>query len=52
MVEYWIIGKMGFGILQYWVNRKIGLDLKVRIDKILQKPTMPSFHHSIIPWII
>jgi len=35
-------------ILQYWENRKIGLDLKVRMDKILQKPNNPSFHDSII----
>jgi hypothetical protein len=49
MVECWNIGKMDLGILQYWVNGKIRFELKVRIDKILQKPTIPSFHYSIIP---
>ncbi len=29
MVECWNIGKMGLGILQYWVNGKIRLDDKV-----------------------
>jgi len=48
MVEFWNIGKMGIGALQYRENRKIGLDLKVRTDKILPKPNIPSFHYSII----
>jgi hypothetical protein len=29
MVECWNIGKMGLGILQYWVNGKIRLGDKV-----------------------
>jgi hypothetical protein len=29
MVEYWNIGKMGLGKLQYWINGKIHLDDKV-----------------------
>jgi hypothetical protein len=29
MVECWNIGKMGLGILQYWVNGKIRLADKV-----------------------
>jgi len=48
MGECWNIGKMGIGIQQYWENRKIGLDLKDRIDKILPKSNIPSFHYSII----
>jgi hypothetical protein len=26
MLESWNVGKMGFGILRYWVNGKIHLD--------------------------
>jgi len=44
MVECWNIGKMGLGILQYWVNCRIWLDDKVKNDKILLKPTIPLFH--------
>jgi hypothetical protein len=39
---------MDIGILQYGVNGKIRFELKVRRDKILQKPTIPSFHYSRI----
>jgi hypothetical protein len=45
-LEWWNIGKMGLGILQYWVNGEIGLDLKVGIDKFLKNPL---FHRSTIP---
>jgi hypothetical protein len=44
-LEWWNIGKMGLGILQYWVNGEIGLDLKVGIDKFLKNPL---FHYSRI----
>jgi len=46
MVEYWKIGPWDTAI---WLNGKIRLDLKVRKDKIPQKPTIPSFHYFIIP---
>jgi hypothetical protein len=49
MVEWWNIGKLGLGILPYWIDSNIRLDLIVRTDKILQKPNIPSFHYSIIP---
>jgi hypothetical protein len=35
MVECWNIGKMGLGILQYWVNGKIVLRIKSKMDNIL-----------------
>jgi len=47
MVEYWNIGKMGLGVLQYWVNGKIRNVVKFKIDGIHLKPTIPSFHYSI-----
>jgi hypothetical protein len=43
MLEYWNIGKMGFGILKCWVNGKNRLDDKIKTDNILKKPL---FHHS------
>jgi len=46
MVEYWNIGKMGLGIRQDCLIGNIRLDLKVKTDKILQKP---QFHRSTIP---
>jgi hypothetical protein len=49
MVACWNIGKMGFAILPYWVNGNNRLELSVKTDKILKKPTIPSFHYSIIP---
>jgi hypothetical protein len=48
MIECWNIGKMGIGVLQYWVIDYFRLDLKVRTDKIFQKPTIPSFYYSRI----
>jgi hypothetical protein len=35
MVEYWNIGKMGFGILEDWVNGVIVLTIKLKMDNIL-----------------
>jgi len=35
-------------MVEYWMNGKIRLDLKVGIDKIRLKPTIPSFHYSRI----
>jgi hypothetical protein len=49
MVECWNIGILGLGILSYWLNGNIRLDLNVRTDKILQKPIIPPFHYSIVP---
>jgi len=39
-------------MVEYWMNGKIRLDLKVGIDKILLKPTIPSFQYSIIPGLM
>jgi hypothetical protein len=30
MLEYWNIGKMGFGILEFWVNGKIRFDDEIK----------------------
>jgi hypothetical protein len=49
MLESWNIGKMGLGILQYWVNDKIRHDFKVKMDNFILKPNIPYFHYSIIP---
>jgi hypothetical protein len=35
MLEYWNIGKMGFGILECWVNGIIVLTIKLKMDDIL-----------------
>jgi hypothetical protein len=35
MVEYWNIGKMGFGILECWVDGIIVLTIKLIMDNIL-----------------
>jgi len=37
MVEYWNIGKMGFGILQYWVNAEIFLTTKFEVVEFLKR---------------
>jgi len=39
MSEYWNIGKMGFGILVYWVNGIMNLTIKLKLENILY------FHH-------
>jgi hypothetical protein len=44
MVEYWNIGKMGYGRLACWVNGVIVLAIKLKMDNILKKT-----HYSIIP---
>jgi hypothetical protein len=49
MMEYWKIGKMGRGILKYWVNGKLRLDAKVLNGLYPLKPIIPSFRYSIIP---
>jgi hypothetical protein len=46
-LEWWNVGKLGLGMLQYWINGKNLSELILRIDKCLQKPL---FHHSIFPW--
>jgi len=40
--------KLGLGILQFLDNGNIGVDLKVRTDKIRQKPAIPSHQYSNI----
>jgi len=49
MVEYWNIGKMGFGILKCWVYGIIVFTIKLKWVKSFKIPTIPSFHYSIIP---
>jgi hypothetical protein len=44
MVECWNIGKMGLGILKYWVNGKIRFD-----DKVYNGLYPLKTHYSIIP---
>ena len=44
MLEYWNIGKMGFGILECWVNGIIVLTIKLKTDDILK-----ITHYSIFP---
>jgi len=51
MLECWNIGKMGFGILSCWVNGNNRFGDKIKMDNILLKTTIPSFHYSIIPWL-
>jgi hypothetical protein len=54
-LERWkagILEKKGFGILECWANGNNRLDDK--IEKLIisfKKPTIPSFHYSIIPWL-
>jgi hypothetical protein len=47
MLECWNNGRVGFGILQSWINGRNRSDDK--IDKILSKTTIPTFHYSTIP---
>jgi hypothetical protein len=44
MVECWNIGKMGLGILKYWVNGKIRFD-----DKVYNGLYPLKTHYSIVP---
>jgi hypothetical protein len=39
MMEYWNIGKMAM----------FALKIKFKMDYILRKPNMSSFHYSIVP---
>jgi hypothetical protein len=48
MVECWNIGKMGLGILQYWVNGKIRPGDKAS-DRLYPFEN-PQFHYSILKW--
>jgi len=48
-LEYWNIGKMGLGKMQYWRHGKIYLLIILKMDNFLWKPIIPSFHNSIIP---
>jgi len=38
--------------MQCWINGPTtsGIDDKIKMDNILLKTTIPSFHHSIIPF--
>jgi hypothetical protein len=50
MMECWNIGKVGLGILQYWVNSKIQLYDKVKNGKYPLKThfsIVPLFHYSM-----
>jgi hypothetical protein len=48
ILEYW---KNDFWILECWLHGKIRVDdeIKIKMDEILKKATIPSFHYSIIP---
>ncbi|OEU64532.1 MAG: hypothetical protein BBJ57_11625 [Desulfobacterales bacterium PC51MH44] len=50
MMECWNNGIMGSGIIQYWVNGKICVDVKFKMANILIKTNLPVFHYSIIPY--
>jgi hypothetical protein len=52
MLEFWNIGIMGSGIMQYCINGPAtgGIDDKTKMVNILLKTNIPSFHHSIIPF--
>jgi hypothetical protein len=49
MMEYWNNEIMGSGIMQCWVDDKICIDDKIKMDNYLLKTNIPIFHHSIIP---
>jgi hypothetical protein len=53
MMEQWNSGIMGSGIMQYWINGPStgGIDDKIKMTKILLNTNIPSFHHSIIPFL-
>jgi hypothetical protein len=50
-LEWWNVGIMGSGIMQYWVNGKICVDDKIKMANILLKTNLPVFHYSIIPFL-
>jgi hypothetical protein len=43
---------MDFGKMRSWVNGRIRFGDKNIMEKILLKPNIPVFHHSIIPWLM
>jgi hypothetical protein len=49
MMEQWNIGMMGSGIMQCWINGPAigGIGEKIKMDSILLKINIPTFHHSI-----
>jgi hypothetical protein len=47
-LEYWNIGKIGFGILECWANGIIVLAIKQKWIISFKIPTIPSFHYSMI----
>ena len=51
MLECWNTGKMGLRMQQQWINGKMHLDAMLKMDSFRWKPTIPSFHYSIIPWL-
>jgi len=52
MLEFWNMGIMGSGIMQCWINGPAtgGIDDIIKMDNILLKTNIPSFHHAIIPF--
>jgi len=50
MVEYWNIGKMGFGKLEGWVNGVIVLTIKIKWIISFNPPA--ADHHSRIPFFL
>jgi hypothetical protein len=53
MLECWSSGIMGTGIMQCWINGPAtgGIDGKIKMVDIILKTNIPSFHHSIIPFL-
>jgi hypothetical protein len=46
-LEWWNVGIMGSGIMQYWVNGKIFVDDKIKNNKYpfkKQPSNLPIFH--------
>jgi hypothetical protein len=37
--------------MQFWVNDKIRVEEKMKMDNILLKTNLPAFQYSIIPWM-
>jgi hypothetical protein len=38
--------------MQFWVNDKIRVEEKMKMDNILLKTNLPAFQYSIIPWML
>jgi hypothetical protein len=49
ILEYWNIGKLGFGAPEGWVNERMVCLPRLIIDRNLQKPIIPSFHYAMMP---